>query len=94
MRILAKARAVLVLPVPRGPANRYAWATLPSATSRVNVSVIWDWPMISLNRCGRYLRYSAWYSTVGDGNRAMRQEVRALSEARLGNTHVLCMGNR
>ena len=33
MSTLARMRAEVVLPVPRGPENRYAWPSRPSATA-------------------------------------------------------------
>src|SRR5436309_2165481 len=54
---LAKRRAVVVLPVPRGPVKRYAWATRPARIAFCRVVVIWSWPITSANVCGRHLRY-------------------------------------
>src|SRR5690606_9645733 len=50
-------RAVVVLPTPRVPVNRYACATLPVATSKANVILTWFWPATSLHAVGRYFRY-------------------------------------
>ena len=56
---LARIRAQVVLPVPRVPVNRYAWAVRPSATWRWSVPVMWSWPTTWENVLGRHLRYSA-----------------------------------
>ena len=53
---LARMRAVVVLPFPRGPEKRYAWPTRPSRTALRSAVVMWSWPTSSPNRCGRYLR--------------------------------------
>src|SRR5262245_39696706 len=52
-------RASEVFPVPRGPANRYAWRTFPAETAFRSVRTTGSWPTTSSNPCGRYLRYSA-----------------------------------
>ena len=53
---LARMRAVVVLPVPRGPEKRYAWPTRPSRTALRSAVVTCSWPTSSSNRCGRYFR--------------------------------------
>jgi len=37
LRLFARIRAIEVLPVPRGPAKRYAWRTLPAAIAFLSV---------------------------------------------------------
>ena len=53
LRALARMRAMLVLPVPRGPANTYPWATVFSVMALVSVRATWSWPTTSANVCGR-----------------------------------------
>ena len=53
---LARMRASEVLPVPRGPANRYAWRTLPCSMAFVSVRTTASCPTTSANVCGRYFR--------------------------------------
>src|SRR5215217_3208782 len=57
---LASTRAVVVLPVPRGPLKRYAWATRSRRTAFCNVRTMCSWPTSSsLSKdWGRYLRYN------------------------------------
>src|SRR5690606_24779913 len=57
---LARMRAVVVLPVPRGPQNRYAWAMRSSAIAFFSVLTMWSCPNSSSESklCGRYFRYS------------------------------------
>src|SRR2546421_544959 len=55
----ARIRALLVLPQPRGPENRYAWLNRPLRSACINGSVTCSCPMTSANVRGRYLRYSA-----------------------------------
>ena len=52
----ARMRASDVLPVPRGPANRYAWRTLPCPTAFVSVRTTASCPTTSAKVWGRYLR--------------------------------------
>ena len=54
---LASTRAVLVLPVPRGPLNKYAWLCRPSATAVCNAVVTCCCPLISAKFRDRYRRY-------------------------------------
>ena len=58
MRAFARMRAMVVLPVPRGPQKRYAWLVRPSHTARSSVETTCAWPTTCSNVCGRYLRYS------------------------------------
>ena len=55
-RHLAKIRAMVVLPVPRGPLKRYACAMRPEAMALLRVWVTCSCPTTSAKRCGRYLR--------------------------------------
>ena len=50
----ASTRAVLVLPVPRGPQKRYACAVRPCATAWVSVCVMGPCPTMSEKRGGRH----------------------------------------
>ena len=45
-----------VLPVPRGPANRYAWRTRPASIALPSVRTTWRCPTTSDRSCGRYFR--------------------------------------
>ena len=58
----AKIFAVLVLPVPRGPAKRYAWPIWPLVIAFASVRLICSCPTRSLNVCGLHFRYSAIYA--------------------------------
>ena len=49
---LATIRASEVLPVPRGPTKRSAWATRPVRTALRSVSTTASWPTISAERLG------------------------------------------
>src|SRR5688572_19225009 len=62
---LARMRAVDVLPVPRGPTNRYAWASRSPVTARRSVVKIGSWPTSSPKRCARKRRYRARLFVVG-----------------------------
>ena len=53
---LARIRASEVLPVPRGPVNRIAWATRPVATALRSVETTASWPTISENVWARQRR--------------------------------------
>ena len=53
---LARMRASEVLPVPRGPAKRYAWRTCPRSIAFSSVRTTASWPTTSPNVWGRYLR--------------------------------------
>ena len=48
-------RAIEVLPVPRGPAKRYAWRTAASIAF-LSVRTTASWPTTSSKVCGRYFR--------------------------------------
>ena len=52
----ARMRAAVVLPTPRGPLKRYAWASRSSRIALRRVSVTCSCATSSSNRCGRYLR--------------------------------------
>src|SRR6266852_2886575 len=56
--------AALVLPVPRGPVNRYACDGRPSLTAFFSVRVTCSWPTISSKRRGRQRRYNTRLSAV------------------------------
>ena len=56
---LAKMRAMLVLPVPRGPEKRYACPTRPCFKLLRRICVTWRCPTTSAKFLGRYLRYKA-----------------------------------
>src|SRR3954469_17043015 len=64
LTILARIRAVDVLPVPRGPQNRYAWAMRFSRTAPTSARTTCSCPRTSSGVCGRYFRYSDWYSSA------------------------------
>ena len=49
---------MVVLPVPRGPQNRYAWDVRPSARAFSSILTMCFWPTIESKVCGRYLQYS------------------------------------
>src|SRR2546430_16808825 len=53
---LASRRAVVVLPVPRVPENRYAWATRSVAMAPRSARAVASWPTRSPKLCERYLR--------------------------------------
>ena len=59
----ARMRAVVVLPTPRAPANRKAWATRPVAMALRRVWVTPFCPTTSSKRCGRHLRARTWYDS-------------------------------
>src|SRR5580704_11530246 len=54
-------RAMVVLPVPRGPQNRYACAMRFWVMALASVCVTCSWPTTSTNRCGRYFLAMTWY---------------------------------
>src|SRR5437763_6653691 len=56
-RQAARIFAMLVLPVPREPTNRYAWWTLPCSTAFWSVRTTGSWPTTSANVRGRWRRY-------------------------------------
>src|SRR4051812_25706764 len=53
---LAISRAVEVLPTPRTPVSRKAWAMRPRSMALASVFTIASWPISSAKVCGRYLR--------------------------------------
>src|SRR5687767_5244243 len=61
LRLLARMRAIEVLPVPRVPQNRNAWAIRSDSIARLSVRATWSCPTTSSNVCERYLRASTWY---------------------------------
>src|SRR3954471_19755738 len=56
---MARTRASVVLPTPRGPHRRYPCATLPLAMAPRSVFETCDWTATSAKLFGRYLRASA-----------------------------------
>src|SRR3989344_4193384 len=54
---LAKRRAIVVLPLPLGPVNKYACEIALPEIELVNVCTICSCPIISEKLCGLYLRY-------------------------------------
>ena len=48
-------RAVVVLPTPLIPVNKYAFGVFPSLIALVMVCAMTSWPIKSLNSCGLYL---------------------------------------
>ena len=53
---LARMRALDVLPTPRTPVNKNAWATRSRAMAFASVCATWPCPTRSANDCGRYFR--------------------------------------
>src|SRR5205823_5235067 len=58
---LARMRAMEVLPVPRVPVKRKAWATRPDSMARLSVCATWSCPTTSSKSCDRYFRASTVY---------------------------------
>ena len=56
-RDLAKILAVEVLPVPRGPVNKYACEILPNVIALESACLICSCPTTSSSFCGRYFLY-------------------------------------
>src|SRR6266436_3220235 len=56
---IARMRAAVVFPTPRGPANRYPCATRPPATAPRRAAAMCSCTIRSANFLGRYLRASA-----------------------------------
>ena len=52
----ARIRAIDVLPVPRGPAKRYAWRICPEVIAFRSVRTTGSCPTTSSKVCGRYFR--------------------------------------
>ena len=61
---LAKMRAQVVLPTPRGPQKRYACASFPLLTAFFSVVVRADCPTTETKDTGRYLRADTIYSPI------------------------------
>jgi hypothetical protein len=61
---LAKIRAQVVLPTPRGPQKRYAWASFPLATAFFSVVVRACCPTTASNDEGRYFLAETIYSKM------------------------------
>src|SRR5688500_1090068 len=60
----ATSRAVEVLPTPRTPVSRKAWAIRPRSMALASVLTIASWPINSWKLCGRYLRASTRYGVA------------------------------
>jgi hypothetical protein len=58
---LARMRAVVVLPLPRGPANRYAWAMRFWSRALRRVRVTCSWLITSPKAPGLYFSASGWW---------------------------------
>src|SRR3954469_25191159 len=61
---LARIRAIDVLPVPRVPVNRYAWAIRSVSIAFLSVCAIWFWPTTSSNVRERYFLARTVYDIV------------------------------
>ena len=64
---LARIRAIVVLPTPLGPQNKYAWPVRFILMAFCKVWTIGFWPITSLKTCGRNFRAMTWYFIVGSG---------------------------
>src|SRR5690348_9075598 len=53
----ARILAAEVLPEPRGPENKYAWASLPLSSALDSVRTTASWPTRSAKLLGRQVRY-------------------------------------
>jgi hypothetical protein len=60
VRQRARIRASVVLPTPRLPVKRKAWAMRPVDSARVMVCTTASWPTTSWKLCGRYVRARTW----------------------------------
>ena len=60
-KAIARTRASVVLPTPRGPQNKYAWPTCPLDTARRSVSETCSCVTTSANDFGRYFLAKALY---------------------------------
>ena len=73
LRALASSRATVVLPTPRRPENKYAWAIWREASALRRVRTTTSWPTRSSNFWGRQRRASTWYEVIASpplpGNR-------------------------
>src|SRR2546422_3549095 len=76
LRAIARIRAAVVFPTPRGPAKRYPCATRFWATAPRSAAATWSWTMRSANCLGRYFLASAIISR--NLTRARPLRVRAL----------------
>src|SRR4051812_17368921 len=63
---LARMRAMEVLPVPRVPVKRKAWAMRPDSIARLSVWATWSCPTTSSKSCDRYFRASTVYDMGKD----------------------------
>ena len=61
---LAKILAVVVLPTPRGPQNRYACANCPLMMEFFRVLAILSWPIRVSNVSGLYFRADTIYCVI------------------------------
>src|SRR5215213_8359115 len=75
LRALARTRAAVVLPTPRMPEKRYAWAIRPSCRALRKAVTIGSWPTRLEKFCGRHLRARTWY-VMGDGSGLRRVPVK------------------
>jgi hypothetical protein len=86
---LASSRATVVLPQPRGPVNRYAWATRPRSSALASVVVTCSCPTTSSKVCGLHFRARTWYAirlsarVDGGSSRARRSTARGRHCVRL-----------
>src|SRR6476469_4457337 len=83
LTLLARMRAIDVLPVPRGPANRYACRTWSCSSAFRSVRTTASWPTTCVKSSGRYLRYSAVttpFSQTADPVRLERPAARSVVE--------------
>ena len=62
--VLAKMRAALVLPTPRGPQNRYAWASCPRMMEFLRVWTMLSWPIRDSKESGRYFLADTIYCDI------------------------------
>src|SRR3954471_17292530 len=92
---LARMRAIDVLPVPRVPQKRKAWAIRPLSIARLRVLAMWSCPTTSSKVCDRYLRASTVYAMGADysprpnGDQPAPRRARAATIGRTSrNRHV------
>ena len=60
LRLLARIRAIVVLPTPRVPVSRYAWWMRPRVSEFDSAVTTCSWPDSSANFIGRHLRARTW----------------------------------
>ena len=60
LRLLARMRAIVVLPTPRVPVSRYAWWMRPRDSELASAVTTCSWPDSSANVIGRHLRARTW----------------------------------